>query len=86
MRIYKDWMKAKKGMAGNGLSKDPRMTSGQLRGNSAGNSQMSNGNTKDGSISVIREREIPSQREIKNGEAPLTPRESLVVRDCPGET
>ncbi|GFN99358.1 transmembrane protein 136 [Plakobranchus ocellatus] len=44
-----------------------------------------NRNVKEEGIGVIPEREIPSQREIKNGVAPLTPRESLVVRDCPGE-
>ncbi|KAK3770698.1 hypothetical protein RRG08_037890 [Elysia crispata] len=83
LRIYKDWVEAKKGKLGNGAPKDLQAN---LENRNGDHSSISNGNTKDGEVPVIPEREIPSQREIKNGVTPLTPRESLVVRDCPGET
>ncbi|RUS69193.1 hypothetical protein EGW08_023044 [Elysia chlorotica] len=82
LRIYKDWVKMKKGSTRNGNVKGLRTT---FDSQNREDNFISNGNRKNGGVPVIPEREIPSQREIKNGVASLTPRESLVVRDCPGE-
>lgn len=83
LRIYKEWTRNKKGLKSNGAHTDFTKTANHIPSFS---DSISSSNEKTKEVPVIPEREIPSQREIKNGVAPLTPRESLIVRDCPGES